>query len=290
MNHFKAILQTSGVISKLLVLVGLFLFFAFLSAVVMILLPGNGLQDDNCLKIMQLVQSICIFVVPPFILAYLSSKKPLEFLHLNKKVDCKRVSMVVVFLILIIPAINLLGSLNQQIVLPKALSAIEIWMKDSERLMAKLTEQLLSVHSLSELALNLVVIAVIPALGEELFFRGAIQSVLQQKMRLIITIWVTAILFSAIHMQFYGFFPRLLLGAFFGYLLLWSGSLLLPMVAHFTNNAVAVVFFYLKYNGYKVIDIDTIGTGSTLWVGVLSTLVVVFGFVFLKKQIKSHSC
>lgn len=290
MNHFKAILQSSGVISKLLVLVGLFLFFAFLSAVVMILLPGNGLQDDNCLKIMQLVQSICIFVVPPFILAYLSSKKPLEFLHLNKKVDCKRVSMVVVFLILIIPAINLLGSLNQQIVLPKALSAIEIWMKDSERLMAKLTEQLLSVHSLSELALNLVVIAVIPALGEELFFRGAIQSVLQQKMRLIITIWVTAILFSAIHMQFYGFFPRLLLGAFFGYLLLWSGSLLLPMVAHFTNNAVAVVFFYLKYNGYKVIDIDTIGTGSTLWVGVLSTLVVVFGFVFLKKQIKSHSC
>jgi hypothetical protein len=103
-----------------------------------------------------------------------------------------------------------------------------------------------------------------------------------------IAIWLAAFIFSAIHMQFFGFFPRLLLGAFFGYLLLWSGNLWLPIVAHFTNNGIAIVFYYLKYNGYKVPDIDTIGTGSTLWLGIVSVVFLIFGFMWLKLKIQ-HS-
>ncbi len=103
-------------------------------------------------------------------------------------------------------------------------------------------------------------------------------------------IWVSAILFSALHMQFYGFFPRMLLGAFFGYLLLWSGSLWLPIIAHFVNNCVAVIFYYLKFNGIKVVDIEIIGTGETLWLGILSGIVCVFlGYLIRKSTLKTAS-
>jgi len=152
--------------------------------------------------------------------------------------------------------------------------------------MAKLTELLLNVHTLATLVFNVFLIAVIPALGEELFFRGAVQGILRQKMNVKVAIWITAILFSAIHMQFYGFFPRMLLGAFFGYLLFWSENLWLPIVAHFTNNGIAIIFYYLKNNGYKVQDIDTIGTGYTLWLGGLSIFLGILGFFLLRNWIR----
>jgi len=93
---------------------------------------------------------------------------------------------------------------------------------------------------------------------------------------------MTAIIFSTIHFQFYGFVPRMLLGAFFGYLLFWSENIWLPIVGHFINNVIAVVFYYLKFNGYKVPDIDSIGFGNTLWTGFASGAVGIFFFFILK--------
>ena len=181
-------------------------------------------------------------------------------------------------MVLIIPGINLLTSLNQQLVFPKVFEGVEAWMKLSEEKMAKLTEQLLNVHTFIALIFNVLLIAMIPALGEELFFRGAVQGIFRQKMDVKVAIWITAILFSAIHMQFYGFIPRMLLGAFFGYLLFWSENIWLPIVAHFANNAFAIIFYYFKNNGYTVPDIDTIGTGSSLWLGGLSIAIGILGF------------
>ena len=82
----------------------------------------------------------------------------------------------------------------------------------------------------------------------------------------------------------------MLLGAFLGYLLLWSGSLWLPIIAHFVNNSVAVVFYYLKFNGVKVVDVETIGTDDTLWLGIVSGIVCVFlGFLIRKNTRKATS-
>jgi len=78
----------------------------------------------------------------------------------------------------------------------------------------------------------------------------------------------------------------MLLGAFFGYLLVWSGSLWLPIIAHFTNNAIAVIFYYLKFNGYQVVDIDVIGSGETLWLGVVSGVLAIGGIILIKKNLK----
>lgn len=284
MIKLKGLFLQSGIISKMLILIGFSCVFTVFGVAVWTLFKGNS-TDINSLKLMQLAQSLGMFVLPPFVLAYFCSEKPMTFLHLDKKLNWNHVGLVVLFMLIIIPGINLLTSLNQQMVLPKAFAGIETWMKLSEEQLAKFTEKLVNVHNLSALTFNIFLIALIPAFGEELFFRGAIQGVLKQKTHIVFSIWMTAAIFSAIHMQFYGFLPRLLLGAFFGYLLFWSENLWLPVVGHFMNNGVAILFYYLKCNGYRVPDIDSVGTGNSLWIGLLSLCLGAFGFFFLRSTI-----
>jgi uncharacterized protein len=288
MGSLKGVFSQYGIVSKILILIGISCFVTVLGLIVWTLLLNGNPNGIDSVKLMQLIQSVGMFVLPPLVFAYFCSDRPAAFLHFDRKINWLHVVLVAFFMVLIIPGVNLLTSLNQQLVLPKVFAGVEAWMKASEDQMAKLTEQLLNVHTLTALTFNVFLIAMIPALGEELFFRGAVQGILRQKMNVKVAIWITAILFSAIHMQFYGFFPRMLLGAFFGYLLFWSENIWLPIVAHFINNGIAIIFYYLKYNGYKVQDIDTIGTSNTLWLGVLSIAFGISGFFFLQNWIRKQ--
>ena len=115
-------------------------------------------------------------------------------------------------------------------------------MRQWEELAEQLTQTLLSSDRIDILLANLFVVAILAALTEECFFRGTLQRILSRfHAKPHVVIWTAAILFSAFHLQFYGFFPRMLLGAYFGYLLLWSRSIWLPIFAHFINNAIAVI-------------------------------------------------
>jgi membrane protease YdiL (CAAX protease family) len=125
------------------------------------------------------------------------------------------------------------------------------------------------------LFVNLLVMALLPAVCEEMMFRGWLQRALGQSVDYHTAIWVSAIVFSAIHFQFYGFIPRMLIGAALGYLYYYTGSLWAPIIAHFTNNAAAVVTAFLSYNGYTSIDFDLIGTGDTWYLSVASVAVCV---------------
>ena len=258
MNKFKGILSESGTISRVLLLIGASIFFATLGMLLWTVFTNRDLTDIDTIKTLQFLQAIGAFILPPLVLAYLWSNKPLKYLHLDKKTAVLDVVYVFIFMVLIIPAVNLLGDLNQQLILPKALEGIENWMKSSEEQAKEITQLLLNVHSVQGLFINILLIAILPALGEELIFRGAFQRTLQEWKGAIFSIWVAAFVFSAIHLQFYGFLPRLLMGAFFGYLLVWSGNLWLPIIAHFTNNVLAVLFYYFKSNGYQLPDIDII--------------------------------
>ena len=133
-------------------------------------------------------------------------------------------------------------------VLPDFLHKIEQWMKEKEAIAMKMTIQLITVRSNFDFIVNLFMIAVIPAIGEELMFRGGVQRSLNRAFENPhLAIWLSAIIFSAIHMQFYGFVPRMLLGAGFGYLYYYSGSIWYAMLAHFINNAYAVcAAFYMQ--------------------------------------------
>jgi len=132
-------------------------------------------------------------------------------------------------------------------------------------------------HSVSQMLYMVFMIGLLPALGEELLFRGILQRLFSEWTRNIHAgIWISAVLFSAMHMQFYGFIPRMMLGALLGYLLAWSGSLWLPVIAHFINNASAVVLTYLFSKNVIELDADKIGTGDEMNVVWISIVVVAF--------------
>jgi hypothetical protein len=141
-------------------------------------------------------------------------------------------------MMLITPFIGWLLEMNMSIPFPDWILSLG---NDSE----KIVESFLKMNNLGDLLFNLLVIAIVPAIGEELLFRGYLQQSFSKWLsNPHVAIIVTAVLFSAIHLHFQAFFPRLILGVLLGYLFYWSGSLWLPILAHFTNNAQAVIISY----------------------------------------------
>ena len=189
--------------------------------------------------------------------------------------------LVVTAMILITPLINFLGEINSHLHLPSFLKSVEDWMRDSEDKAAVITKKFLEMNSAMDLFINLIMIGLIPAIGEELVFRGVVQKIFSQWSKNVhIGIWSAAFLFSAMHMQFYGFLPRMMLGGLLGYLYVWSGSLWLPIIGHFVNNAGAVLMSYFFQRGDLKLDPDKIGAendfGSLIASLVLGSVIIFF--------------
>ena len=238
----------------------------------------HGSQSTESVKWLQFLQTVATFLLPPVVCAWIWEKdhKPFRLLCLDRYPSWQIFAMAAAIMIFAIPAINLLADLNNRIVLPEALSGIEAEMRKWEENAAMLTEQFLKTDSFAGLLVNIGLMALLPALAEELSFRGTLQQVLYNRRYPHLAIWITAIIFSAIHMQFYGFIPRMLMGAMFGYVFVWTGSLWVPVLMHFTNNFTAVLAYYIldKENLSAKNFADTIGAGNTWWVGVLSLIAV----------------
>lgn len=241
----------------------------------------NGVQVEssesiNFLKYMQVIQSIGLFVVPPFILGLLYHGNVKEYLLIDRTTKIRSFVLAVFGLLAIVPFINFLGDINSKMSLPASLSGLENWMRNMEDNAKVLIDKFMAVQGIGGLLFNVFMIAVLPAIGEEFMFRGVIQ-------RIFINwtknhhwgIWITAFLFSAMHMQFYGFLPRMVLGAMFGYLLVWTGTMWVPVLAHFFNNLVGVLGYFLIGKGTISKDIEQFGTDpGELFVVIISVLVV----------------
>lgn len=212
----------------------------------------------------------------------------MKWLYLDRSMPMKSAIIAVCLMLVASPGINLLSYLNQQMTLPACFSGIEAWMQQQEEAAAVLTERFLLTDSIGIFIVNILLMALLPAMAEELTFRGVLQHLFTPRTCTRIphiAIWATAIVFSAIHCQFYGFIPRMLLGAVFGYALAWSGSLWLPMLMHFTNNALAVVVYFTAHKaGWDTSSMDAFGTGGTWWVGVLSLVLVGVGVYLLRRS------
>ena len=249
-----------------------------------------GDQSTASLKWLQFLQMIGTFLFPPFICAWLwsSDRQPLRWLHLNRGAHWSLFALAVGIMICAIPGINLLADLNSRISLPESLASLEQFLKQQEETAAALTERFLKADNIGTLLINIGLMALLPALAEELSFRGTLQQTLGNKH---LAIWLTAIVFSAIHMQFYGFIPRMLLGAMFGYIFLWTGSLWVPILMHFTNNGLAVLAYYLTSNSDSDPTsnvpqniADTIGAGDTWWLGLISILITCLGLLIFYRR------
>ena len=249
----------------------------------------DEINDPAALKVLkffQVAQAIGLFIVPPLILGWLFSGRTSEYLHLNKSFASVSVLLIVVLMFFAAPFINLIGELNSNMVFPEWLSGVELWMKNAEQNAEEITMAFLKVDTTAGLLFNLFMIAVLPAIGEELLFRGVIQRIFTRMTKNHHWgIWISAILFSALHMQFYGFVPRMLLGVLFGYLLVWSGSMWLPIIAHFLNNGIAVIAFYLIDKGLLNSDVEEIGSASgSYYMAAISLGLIIVLMLMIKQQ------
>lgn len=206
---------------------------------------GYGEGSLTFMKLFQTLTSIGTFIVPALLLRRIEGPDSRLF-NFTLPRQSQFLLLAVGIMVFSGPLMELTALINKQMQLPDALRGVEEWMKAQEEQMAVLTEKLLYTTSFGGLLFNIFMIAVIPAIGEELLFRGCLQPIFWRWTKNPhVAIWITAILFSAIHMQFYGFLPRMLMGAAFGYLLYWGRSIWLPIIAHFINNAVAVIYTFV---------------------------------------------
>ena len=274
----KGKISNASILVRVLVWLGIMGMLTMVAFGVWFFLPNrDGLVG---MKWLQLLQSVATFLLPALAGAYLWSNTPMQWLHLDSKPSWQEALAAVVVMLLAIPGINLLSAWNQQMVLPEWMSGIEQWMRMQEDAAAQLTEQFLRVDTVGGLLVNIGLMALLPAVGEELTFRGVVQGMFTRNKH--VAIWATAAIFSFVHMQFYGFLPRMLLGAMFGYMLWWTGSLWVPMLMHFVNNCAAVVVAYFAYNHLeegRAEMLDTIGTEDTILLGVFSICIVLIMMV-----------
>ncbi|MFV0391389.1 MAG: lysostaphin resistance A-like protein [Paludibacteraceae bacterium] len=280
-----------GLGGKLLML--FFIFFAFsLAGMVLVSLFFGNTTDIQALKVNQLLLSVFTILLPPIICGYLWYEKPWKAYSMDTLPSGKQTVLAVLLILVISPFINLLAYINEQMALPEFLSGFEAAIREMEDNAGKITGRMLEVNSFSGMLFNLLVMAIMPAVSEELFCRGALQNIFSEKRNKYVAVWIVAIIFSLIHFQMYGFLPRMIMGALFGYLLIWSGSLWLPIIVHFVNNATIVIATYFGSGSGWYDAMENIGKVETFGYGIISAFISgIFIWMLYKsaRNVKSES-
>ena len=228
-----------------------------------------------------------------FLLPYIAIRKNKDYNMNFTKIDIKAISILLFSFLFFIVFNSLVIEWNKALIFPDFMSQFENWAISKEKQLAKLTVFLISFESFNEYLIGVLAIAIVPGILEEFFFRG----ILQKNILLIsknhhFAIWITAIVFSFIHLQFYGFFPRMIMGVLFGYIFYWSGSLTYPIIAHIFNNFFSLTLFYAADKGlfgpeFKV-DINS-SPDIPLYVIIFSFFIFSFLIVSLRKHFKRMS-
>jgi len=246
-------------------------------------LSGQGTSNINSLKIIQFFSATGTFIFPAVMFARQESD-PLSYLKLNSPFKLNLLIAAVVIFFVFTPFFEWTIVWNEGMKLPPFLNDLEVWMRNKEDELAVMTKQLLVMKSPIDLIVNLVVIAILAGVSEELFFRGCLQQLLiGWTKNYHLGIWIAAIIFSVIHVQFYGFIPRMLLGALFGYLFYFSKNLLIPMLAHTINNGMAVIGAYqLQLSGQSLDKLDNQMTFPA-YAAYLSLIMGVFLLIVYRK-------
>lgn len=229
------------------------------------------------MKYLQLLSHLGMFIVPALIFGRLAGGSGPAYFGLHKSVPFSLMMLSVLVLLASMPLINLLTEWNESMSLPERWQHIETWMKVSEDEAARMTLLFLEGSSGGDLLFNLLIMALIPAIGEEFIFRGILQKALTRWFRNAwLALLLASVIFSAIHLQFYGFLPRLVLGLLLGYVFMVSGRLWLSILIHFVNNGTMVVAYWLFNNEYISAEPESIGNYNDNWVVVLFSTFVFF--------------
>jgi membrane protease YdiL (CAAX protease family) len=228
----------------------------------------------NALKFIQLFSCLGLFILPPFFYGYLSA----ENIFSNHKISRQVIILVVAIMILINPFVSFTFFLNQSIDIPK-------WLMFYDQNIYAITKAFLVMNSSVDLIVNLLVLAILPALGEELVFRGFLQKkIISFSKKPYLSIFFTALLFSVVHMQFEGVLPRFILGSVLGLMFYFSSNIWIPIIAHFINNALIVILSYPALNNKISFDLLNLEKFVRWDQAALSLIAVtVLFYLFIKK-------
>lgn len=245
-------------------------------------------DNKNSVEFMYLVQvisSLGVFILAPLFFVYLTENNTGRFLQTRVSPKVAILVLAGVSMYTILPFINFLSAMNAHLALPDSMSGVMQWMKDKQSQADEIMNAFLSVKSFGGLALNLFVVALMPAIGEELVFRGVIQRHMQGWTKSgHVAVWITAILFSAVHLEFFGFLPRFVLGLMLGYLYMYTRNLWVPIFAHFVNNASSIIIFYLNYNGHIAVKMKDFGAMPGIFAVSFSLILTVWIYYFISRS------
>lgn len=244
-------------------------------------------EDGNqtALLCMQLAYSATLFIAAP--LAFYRFAEPTG-LKINQMGRMPQLPMLIVLSASIVcaflPASGFLVEASSNISFPESMAALEEYLQAQEESLQKLSNYLTSFKGIPSLLLGLLVVAIVPAIGEEILFRGLIQRYLQNIFgNPHVGIIMAGLLFSAFHLQFYGLVPRWILGVMFGYLYYWSGKLSTAVIAHLVNNGVTLIAIYIFNQSDKSMDLEEVGRQLS-WVHLLVSASITAGLLWIFKN------
>lgn len=271
-----------------LVIASFFIVFLFGTGIAMLIFGIDVLQDISLessdldpssvaiLKYFQIINQVGVFIVPAFLFAWLNDKDVSGYLRMDFKVNIRFYILGILVIFTMLPLVSWLLEINGDLVLPRSLDALELWLRQMEEEAATITEAFLDTSSFVGFLYNLFIIALLASLAEEFLFRGVLVRLFTEWTKNVhLGVVIPALLFSALHLQFYGFLPRFLLGVVLGYIFVRSGTIWLPVLVHFVNNGMAVLLAFLSKRGLITTDIESFGATENVYL-ILGSLVVSF--------------
>ncbi len=216
---------------------------------------GGIALSPKAMRIITVIQDILVFILPAVLAAMVATRLPANLLTINVKPKLLSSLLAMVTLFVSMPVMDYIIHLNESITFPESLAWFEELLRGLEEDAGDAVESLAGESTWGNLVIGILIIGILTGISEELFFRGAMQNLFMcTRMRKHLCIWVVAIIFSFMHFQFFGFIPRVLLGAYFGYLIWWTGSVWTPIIAHATNNSLVVIFNWVAMNNNELTE------------------------------------
>ena len=294
--NLKGILQDKSESLKLWYFVMLVFMFSFIGIVFSSVISPTEAEvfleeNKNKLKVSQFIASVFIFIIPCILFSYFSSRDSFNIFGFKSKLKRQNILLILFMIIFIQPFVVFCFQLNTSFLnsISEYIPVIYNQMELMEDKAAELTNFFLSMNTVGELFFNLFLIALIPAIGEELFFRGVIQKKLGNILKSPhVSVIITSIIFSAIHMQFFGFLPRFVLGLMLGYLFFFSKNLWTSILAHFINNAMGVLLMYSAFSENLNPDITNLENTEISFSQAFFSISVVLLFYYLYIKINTQ--
>ncbi len=265
-------------------------------------MSGNGLEamtnidllfesiSNTQLMIAQSTYTLVFTFLTPWFYLKLLAKKSIGDLYLERKTPILPLVLTSVATVAFMFFNNLLIEWNANMSLPDFMSGIEEWMQNMEEQLAETTEAFTTFDNFGQFLFAFVVVAILPGIGEEWLFRGVLQNSLHRWSKNVhLAVWLSAFIFAAIHLQFYGVLPRMMLGVLFGYLYVWSGNLWYPIAAHIINNGLSLTFAYLYQLDATNINIDESETLPAIFSIIGFVVCAACLYVFRNHYLKQNS-